>query len=252
LNWHECSICVANLLTALGRMISVDQSKQVWYKTWWGVLIAIFFIFAVFFLIWGDWAKPKWIKIEVSNCLVALIAVGFTYLFFLFLRVRSRVVKIIFGILWLLLLPNTAYLFTDLGHIPYQWTHTVSPSGRMLLLVQYLLLELFGIITFLFSFLPFEKIIDRVNIFNKRKVTWLILFNFLVAFGLVLGRFEHINSYVVFTNPLKVLELAINIFVSFDLLELTILFGLLCNVIYFLFGGLLIHSIKKNFHILDY
>jgi uncharacterized membrane protein len=117
----------------------------------------------------------------------------------------------------------------------------------MLLLAQYLLLELFGVITFLFSFLPFEKIIDRVDVFKKRKAAWLILFNFMVGFGVVLGRFEHINSQVVFTNPLKVLGSVINIFVSFDLLGLTILFGLLCSFIYFLFRGSLLQRIQ--FHI---
>lgn len=223
---------------------SRPEGKPIGYKNWWGVLVTIFCILLFFLIWWGIFGKPKWIKIEVSNCFVALFAVGFTYLFLRVLRVRSRVVKFIFGLLWLLLLPNTAYLFTDLGHIIYQWNNTVSSSGRISLLVQYLLLELFGIITFLFSFLPFEKIIDQVNIFKKRKVIWLILFNFVVAFGLVLGRFEHLNSHVVFTNPLKVLGSAINIFVSFDLLRLTILFGLLCNFIYFLFRGLLLQKIK--------
>jgi len=218
--------------------------NPVWYKTWWGVLLAIFFILSVFLLIWADWAKPRWIKIEVSNCNVALVTVVFTYVFFLSLRARPRIVKIIFGVIWLLLLPNTAYLFTDVGHIPYQWNHTVSPTGRILLLVQYLLLELFAVITFLLSFLPFEEVIQRVPVFKRRKVAWLILFNFIVGYGVVLGRFEHINSQVVFTNPLKVLASAIHIFLSLDLLGLTILFGLLCNVIYFLFRSLLLPRIK--------
>jgi uncharacterized membrane protein len=115
-----------------------------------------------------------------------------------------------------------------------------------LLIVQYLLLELFGIITFLFSFLPFEKIVDRVDVFKRSKVTWLILFNFLVAFGMVLGRFEHINSHVVLINPLKVVGSAIKIFVSFDLLGLTFLFGLLCNIVYFLFRSLLLQRIAQR------
>jgi uncharacterized membrane protein len=188
-------------------------------------VLSTIFLIALFFLV---------NRINVANCCVSLLAVGFTYLFLRVLKARSKVVKFIAGLLWLLLLPNTAYIFTDLGHIIYQWNHTVSPSGHLLLIAQYFLLETFGIITFLFSFLPFEKIIERVNILKKRKVVWLILFNFLVAFGVVLGRYEHINSQLVFTNPLKVLESAANIFVSVDLLGLTVVFGLLCNLIYFL------------------
>lgn len=219
------------------------EDKPIWYKTWWGVLIAVCFILLFFLIL----RKPKWIKIEVSNVFVALVAVGLAYLFLRFIHIRSRVLKLILGLVWLLFLPNTAYLFTDLGHLIYQWNNTVSMSGRMFLIVQYLLLEFFGIISFLFSFLPFEKIIDQVRLFKKRRFTWLIIFNFLVAYGLVLGRFEHINSWIVFSDPLKVLGLALNIFVSFDLLGLTILFGLICNFIYFLFRGLLLRRIQKYF-----
>lgn len=229
----------------------IDE-KPVWYKNLWGLPIVIIFFFILFLLICGVLGKPKWVKIEVSNCYVALVTVGFTYLFLYILRVKSRALKFIFGLLWVLLLPNTAYLFTSLGHIIYQWNNTVSLTGRMILFIEYIPMGLFAIIAFMFSFSPFEIIIKQVNFFQKRKVTWLILFNFLVAFGLVLGRFEHINSYVVLTNPLKVLKLAINILVCFDLLKLTILFGLLCNTIYFLFRSLLLQRIKDYFHIFDY
>jgi uncharacterized membrane protein len=214
--------------------MNVDPSKPVWHKTRCFFFITIFFILARFFLLGAGEAKPQWMSISPTNCSVALLSVGLTYLFLRFLHVKSRVVKYLFGFLWLLFLPNIAYLFTDLGHIPAQWKQTVTSSDRMLLLVQYLLLELLAIIAFLYSLLPFEKIIDQINALKKRKVLWLILFNFLVAYGMVLGRFEHINSWILFTNPLKVLRSAMHIFVSFDLLGLTFLFGLLCNCLYFL------------------
>jgi uncharacterized membrane protein len=232
-------------MIALGRVISVGL-KSVRYKTWWGVLIVIFFILAVFFLIWAGWAKPKWLKIEVSNCDVALISVGFTYLFLRFLRGKSTVLKFIFGFSWILFVPNTAYLFTDLGHITYQWTHTASTSGRISLFVQYLLMELFATMTFLYSFFPFEKIVDRISFSGKGKVLWLILFNFLVAYGMVLGRFQHINSWILFSHPFNVMKSAINIFTSFNLLGQVILFGLLCNFLYFLFRSLLLQSFLQS------
>lgn len=240
-----------NFFIALGRVICVDQSKPGWHKTWWGILIVISFLLTVFFLIWAGWTKPKWLKIEVSNCIVALLSAGIAYLFLRFLSVKSRIIKLIFGLLWLLFLPNTAYLFTDLGHIPYQWNHTPSALGRISLFVQYLLMELFAIMIFLYSCLPIEKIVDRVNVFRKWKVAWLILFNFLVAYGMVLGRFQHINSWILFTHPQNVVKLAIEIFVSFDLLRLTILFGILCSFVYFLFRTLLLQIIKKYFRIFE-
>jgi uncharacterized membrane protein len=225
-----------------------SEVNSIWYKNWWGIIIKIFLIIMLF-LIWRFRSK---IKIEVSNCYVALLAVIFSYIYLHVLSVKSRALKVVFGSLWLLLLPNTAYLFTSLGHIVYQWGNTFSLTGHVILLLEYILMGLYGIIVFVFSFSPFEIIIRQINIFQGRRVMWLIIFNFLVAFGLVLGRFQHINSYVVFTNPLRVLVLAINILVSFNLLELTMLFGLLCNVIYFLLRGLLLRQMQKYFHIFDY
>ncbi|WP_220197875.1 DUF1361 domain-containing protein [Ktedonospora formicarum] len=212
----------------------MDQSKPVEDTTWWFFFSMVFFLLAVCFLLWGSWAKPPWMSISVANGDVALLSAGFTYLFLCFLRIKSRVAKCIFGFLWLLFLPNVAYLFTDLGHLPAQWNQTATASGRMLLLVQYLLLEWFAIIMFLYTLLPFEKMIDQLSAFKKRKVLWLILSNFFVAYGTVLGRFEHINSWILFINPLTVLRSAMHMFVSFDLLGLTIFFGLLFNCISFL------------------
>jgi uncharacterized membrane protein len=223
------------------------QSKPGGYKTWWGIPIVSSFLLAVFFLIWAGMAKPMWLKIEVSNCFIALLSGGITYLFLRLLNVKSNIIKLIFGLLWLLFLPNTAYLFTDLGHIPYQWNHTPSALGRISLFLQYLLFELFALMIFLYSCLPFEKLVERVNVFTKRKVAWLILFNFTVAYGMVLGRFQHINSWILFTDPLNVVKSAIEIFVSIDLLRLTILFGILCSFVYFLFRTFLLQIVEKYF-----
>ncbi len=192
------------------------------------------FLLVIFFLI---------NRVDVSNCVVALVAVAFTWLFLLTLRSRSKVAQIIFGIVWLLFLPNAAYLFTDAGHVVYQWEYVVPASGHTLLIAQYILLELFAVPTFIFSFYPFEIITDRVRIFRERKILWLIVFNLVVGFGIVLGRFEHINSNVIFTDPLHLLILIASIFASAYLLGLVILFGMLCAAIYFLFRRLAIRVI---------
>jgi uncharacterized membrane protein len=210
------------------------ETKPLWYRTLWGAPIATFFIVTVLLLVGVHFTRPKWIKIEVANCYVAVLSVMFTCFFVLSLRVSSKVVKTVLGLFWLLMLPNTAYLFTDLAHFSYQWTHASSSSDRISLFIQYLLLELFAVTTFLFSFFPFEKIV------KKSKATWLTLCNFLVGYGVVLGRYEHINSQVVFTHPLKVLTLAINILMSANLLEQVTLLGILCNVIYWVCRRLLL------------
>ncbi len=214
----------------------MPEGRPAWYETWRGTLIAIFLIL-LFFLV---------NRVNVANCVVALLSVAATYLFLRVHQVRSRVVKVVFGLVWFLLLPNTAYLFTDLGHILYQWNNAVSLFRHVLLVAQYCLLEIFGVATFLFSFYPFEKIVDQVKLFKDRKAAWLVLFNLLVGFGVVLGRYEHINSNVVFTEPLKVLGSMLDIFTSLDLLGLAVLFGLLCNLVYFLFRRLFLQRRSRR------
>lgn len=166
----------------------------------------------------------------LSNVFVALVAVGFTYIF---LKVKHKFLKIIFGVVWFLFLPNTAYLFTDTLHIIPQW-HSIPVLWQFPFAVLYSIAEIIGIVTFVFAVLPFERIIKKVSSLKKHTIISLIIFNSIIGFGVVLGRWEHINSYVVFTNPVHVLESVTNIVTSSNLLGLTLLLGLVCNGLYFL------------------
>lgn len=179
----------------------------------------------------------------LSNYFVALLAVGATYLY---LRATSRYTKITFGLLWLLLLPNAAYLFTDYGNFAYKWSVSGSHYAHWSLLLQYSLLGLIAVAAFIFSFLPFEKIVKNMKLFQNKQVGWLIAFNFLIAYGVVLGRYEHINSYVIFSNPNRVSVSAMHIFASVEFLKLILLYGLLFNLIYFIFRSLFLRRIDQS------
>lgn len=180
-------------------------------------------------------------SIEWSNLFVSLVAVVLTYIY---LKIKGRFFKVVFCLLWLLFLPNTAYLFTDVVHTISQWNSTPS-SSHMSLAILYIVFEGIGIITFLFAFLPFETIVREINTLKKHTIVSLVAFNFLIAFGVVLGRWKHINSYVIFTNPIKVFGSIMNIVTSLNLLGLTLLLGLVCNGIYFLFRKKVLSFLKK-------
>src|SRR6185437_320786 len=100
------------------------------------------------------------------NCFLALLALGFGYFF---LVSKNKKAKFLFGILWLLFLPNTIYIFTDLEHLIDQWP-LLPWNFRILLALQYLLLEIFAFATFAFGLYPFEKIILSWKSFKKHKV----------------------------------------------------------------------------------
>ena len=183
----------------------------------------------------------------VYNAFLAMIAVlsGF-----IFLWLENKYIKIIPGLVWILFLPNTLYIFTDLVHLMHQWNE-VDVSLHPVLLLQYLLFELVGVVTFLFGFLPFEQMVSHVRFLKKKKITVFIACNFLIAFGMVLGRVERINSWDIFFVPGKVFNSALRVVTSVDLLALTLLFGLLCNFVYFLFRTILLQRMGKYFHVSD-
>lgn len=183
----------------------------------------------------------------IYNLFLAYLAVVFGLFF---ITIKGKFPKTVFGIAWLLFLPNTIYIFTDLVHLMEQW-NLLKPPFFYVLLGEYSTLLFAGLFSYLVAFQPFEKILKEVKVPKKRKVPIIIVFNFLIAFGMVLGRVERINSWEVITHPLKVLDSAVHVLISFDLLGLTLLFGLVCNFFYFLFRDSFLHSVRQYLELLD-
>lgn len=164
------------------------------------------------------------------NVILALIAVMLGQIG---LKTKNKLFKSLVFIAWLVFLPNTIYLFTDLINLIHQWGK-LNFYQTIVLIFQYLVLQIFGFVTFILALYPFEKSLRLLKI-NKQKIDlYLIALNLLVAFGITLGRVERINSWDVLEHPLKVLFASIHILSSFDLLGLTILFAAFSNISYFL------------------
>jgi len=157
------------------------------------------------------------------NLYLAILPVIFAWFI---LKTKHKTLKFIVGILWILYLPNTIYIITDLHHLIKQW-EIVNVLEKLVLVMQYLLLEAIGLVCFFIAFQPFEKWIT--------KSFYLIAINFIMAFAMVLGKIERVNSWDVFTNPLNVAISAIHVLTSFETITLVILFGLFANFLYFLF-----------------
>lgn len=167
------------------------------------------------------------------NILLALIPIFFGWKL---LQAQNLSLKFLYFVIWLLFLPNTIYLFTDLINLINQWG-IFGAGERFVFLFQYGILEIIAFFTSILALYPFEKLLnDSVPKKKKRVVNIIIiLINFLCGFGVVLGRVERINSWDVVTQPLEVVKASINILVSPDLIFLVILFGLFGNFFYFLF-----------------
>jgi len=167
----------------------------------------------------------------IYNLYLAVLPVIFALFLF---KMPNKVTTLFVAFLWLLYLPNTIYVFTDLVHLIEQWPQ-VDNLGKILLVVQYTLLEVIGLACFLIAFHPWEKILAKFTRTSQQFVLGLIGINFLIGFALVLGHIERVNSWDVLLNPLFVITSTIHIFTSYQMLGLTILFGLFSNLFYFLF-----------------
>jgi uncharacterized membrane protein len=154
----------------------------------------------------------------------------------LMLKTRQKLLQLAFVFFWFLFLPNTLYILTDLRYLPQQW-HTVHSSGKIALAFQYLLYEMLGVSCFLLAVYALEKLLARSR-WRKKQLALtvcLIVVNFCIGFGMVLGRVHRLNSWDIFVDAPKVIAASLQILSSFKLLLSVVLFGVFANGVYFLF-----------------
>ncbi len=81
--------------------------------------------------------------------------------------------------------------------------------------------------------IPIEKFFRRKKI---NHYSWVFLiFNFAIAFAVVLGKIERTHSWYVFTQPLRVVLDIVDVLTSPMLLGFVVGFGVFLNLIYFAF-----------------
>jgi uncharacterized membrane protein len=170
------------------------------------------------------------------NIFLALIAVIFGWLTY---HKQSRILKYIFAAIWILFLPNTIYMITDISHLFEDWIF-MENIYKPLLIAEYTLLMIVSVITFLLGTYPLEKTLQLT--LKKRKpfsTIIIIAMNFLNAFGMVLGRVQRTNSWDVFLNIRKVISDIIVVLTDSKFLLLFFFFAIICNIIYFSFRNIL-------------
>ncbi len=181
------------------------------------------------------------------NTFLALIAILFGWLM---VKARSRFTKFLYGFIWFIFLPNTIYILTDITHLFEDWPK-VDNLFRAILILQYGLFAIVGIITFVIAVYFFQKLAEGESTSRRKQkmkpVTFLaiIALNFIIGFGVVLGGIERTNSWHIFTNPSRVLEDSLSLIYSQELLILSIGVGVFANAVYFLMAGTVATWSKK-------
>ncbi len=138
--------------------------------------------------------------------------------------------------LWLLFLPNSPYIITDLLHLKISTNH--------LLWLDALVVSAFalnGLLMFFFSLIDMEHVLKQF--INKKYIKFLtLIILYLSGFGVFIGRFLRYNSWEIIKNPLSLFRDIFNILLKPSLnLEawlFTILFGSSLSVGYWMFKQL--------------
>ncbi|HVZ12591.1 MAG TPA: DUF1361 domain-containing protein [Patescibacteria group bacterium] len=167
------------------------------------------------------------------NILLALLPVVIAVVMY---KSQSLITRVILGVVWLGFLPNTVYLLTDIYHF-FEDMQKISGVYILLDLFMYLVLVVLGIITFVLALNPFERMIaEKFKKKNSMKVIYFV--NFLVGFGMVLGRILRINSWEIVTNTKKVAYYGFFELRSWELMAMVLIFSVLAQVIYMQFKGI--------------
>jgi uncharacterized membrane protein len=179
------------------------------------------------------------------NSILAVLPVIFAWYYF---HTRRKLYKSILALLWLLFLPNSLYVISDIQHIFEQW-NAVSGLDRIILLLQYIPLEVIGLAAYVVSLYACEKELRRI--FRKRNKKYVVAviatLNFLIGFAIVIGKIERLNSWDVFTATDKVI-VAFSTVIRWDsMVLLAILFGLFGNFFYFLFRDPIVKYARRQF-----
>ncbi len=136
---------------------------------------------------------------------------------------------------WLLFLPNTIYLVTDIQHLPVQLLKSDSLIEQLLLLLQFSTLAALGVMTYVYSLEPFAVIFKRLKFPEMKKEVLFILLNYIVSFGVILGKVQRTHSWYIFTDPMRVYHDILRTVTNMELLTWVFVFGSIVNIIFFLF-----------------
>lgn len=167
------------------------------------------------------------------NILLACLGLIFGLLF---LKQKKYLLKVILFVLWILFLPNTIYLLTDLQHLPRQVFEQSNFFYRLIIFFQYIVLFLFGIFTYIYGLSPIDKLFKLKNWHNHKLKFFLIgTFNFVIAFGVGMGRIERTHSWYIFTQPARVISDMYALLSSADSVIFVLIFGVICNLLFFAF-----------------
>ncbi len=124
------------------------------------------------------------------------------------LKAKSKNAQIVLFPLWLVFLPNTLYMITDVIHIFNPRFSQMTIPFQILGIGLYLLIFFLAVYTFVLSIKP---VLQKYQAFLKgistnSRYMFFSFFSLLIGFAISMGRFQRTNTWYIFTQPLRVVR----------------------------------------------
>ncbi len=179
------------------------------------------------FLLWNLFLA--WVPFFLSNLLLKFHSAN-----------KGKIAFIIIFFVWILFLPNSLYIITDLLHLKYY--------EQKILWFDSLLIFVFGMTGLLIGLFSIENIFVFIRKYLKKGASWFAIFilYLLAGFGIFLGRYCRLNSWDLFHKPLWFFERVFHQFINPLTYEVTILYALVLFVIFFIFHNYYLPAEKNN------
>jgi uncharacterized membrane protein len=163
-------------------------------------------------------------------------------------KVSEKVSFILLFIFWLLMLPNTAYLFTMVRHlVNYCWHYNiyrVCSEGTTWMVMLFFTYAILGLPTFYYALNKMSGILKKL--FNPMSATVLpIVVIPLTAIGVMFGLFERFNSWDILVKPQGIIRTAFSYFTDLNLFINFLIFTISLYLIYYGMDYFIWKIIKK-------
>lgn len=159
------------------------------------------------------------------NIILAVIPV---VLGLLITQIKHTVLRSLLLVVWLLFIPNTIYLLTDLIHLPPDLRYTEG-YHQLIIIAMYQTLVVIGILTYILGIYTVHKILFR---HSTNKYAVLMLLNSLISIGLILGRVYRYNSWDIMIKPLSIIMTSLQIITSPEYIIFIVVFSITGTLVY--------------------
>jgi len=163
---------------------------------------------------------------------------------FILVKLKSKnnynsIIKIVLGsflgVLWLIFIPNTAYIITDIRHImdycPRNYDRVCLENSWMI--VFFFFYGLIGWLTFVYALNQMKNAISKFKTGNLGKI-FIIAVIPIIAIGVMLGLINRANSWEIFLQPVKITEDALYYFSQLKYFKNWVIFTIFFYLLYFL------------------